>query len=64
MNTIIHKGELRIIKDEWYIPSYHKLPDSVKRQLIRKDLYEYNLQEKKDDIFFNNLRERYEEKHK
>lgn len=52
-----------MIKDEWYIPSYHKLPQSLKRQLIRKDLHEYKLQEKKDDIFFDNLRQRYEEKY-
>ena len=55
---IKNKGRLMEIKP---IPlnelhSWHKLPDKVKRQLIRKDLFEHSQKHKEDELFFNKLK--------
>jgi hypothetical protein len=61
MDTIIFKDgkPLSIKSPKWEdLHSYHSLSDEERRQLIRKDLFEYKLQEEQDDIYFNNLKKR------
>jgi len=61
MDTIIFKDgkPLAIKSPKWNdLHSYHSLSDEERRQLIRKDLFEYKLQEEQDDIYFNNLKKR------
>jgi len=59
MDTIIFKdGKPMMLKTpKWEdLHSYHKLSNEERRQLIRKDLFEYREQEKEDDLFFENLK--------
>lgn len=64
MNEIIFKdGKPMAMKSpKWEdLHSYHKLSDEERRQLIRKDLFEYKLQEAQDAIYFNNLKNKLNE---
>jgi len=61
MDTIIFKdGKPLALKSPKCedLHSYHGLSDEERRQLIRKDLFEYKLQEEQDEIYFNNLKKR------
>lgn len=61
MDTIIFKDgkPLALKSPKWKdLHSYHCLSDEERRQLIRKDLFEYKLQEEQDEIYFNNLKKR------
>ena len=61
MDTIIFKvgKPLALKSPKWEdLHSYHGLSDEERRQLIRKDLFEYKLQEEQDEIYFNNLKKR------
>ena len=64
---IKHNGRIVTIKENWKlkdIPNYNGWgnikDESVKRQLIRADLFAASLKEKEDELFFNNLKLRNE----